>query len=121
MTDALQNLLKQLRLSGLLSTLEVRLHEAAASQLSHRDFLELILQDELAVRNERLLGRRVKAAQFREVKALDQFDWSFNRARGFFTMKIVPDERTLHAQEENRLDDHQTEPQSDSAILPIAQ
>ena len=26
MTDALQNLLKQLRLSGLLSTLEVRLH-----------------------------------------------------------------------------------------------
>jgi DNA replication protein DnaC len=78
MTDALQNLLKQLRLSGLLSTLEVRLHEAAASQLSHRDFLELILQDELAVRNERLLGRRVKAAQFREVKALDQFDWSFN-------------------------------------------
>jgi DNA replication protein DnaC len=78
MTDALQNLLKQLRLSGLLSTLEVRLHEAAANQLSHRDFLELILQDELAVRNERLLGRRVKAAQFREVKPLDQFDWSFN-------------------------------------------
>jgi len=31
MTDALQNLLKQLRLSGLLSTLEVRLHEAAAN------------------------------------------------------------------------------------------
>jgi len=78
MTDALQNLLKQLRLSGLLSTLEVRLHEAAANQLSHREFLELILQDELAVRNERLLGRRVKAAQFREVKMLDQFDWSFN-------------------------------------------
>jgi DNA replication protein DnaC len=78
MTDALQNLLKQLRLSGLLSTLEVRLHEAAANQLSHRDFLELILQDELAVRHERLLGRRVKAAQFREVKPLDQFDWSFN-------------------------------------------
>lgn len=78
MNDALQNLLKQLRLSGLLSTLEVRLHEATASQLSHRDFLELILQDELAVRNERLLGRRIKAAQFREVKALDQFDWSFN-------------------------------------------
>ena len=78
MTDALQSLLKQLRLSGLLSTLEVRLHEAVANQLSHRDFLELILQDELAVRNDRLIGRRVKAAQFREVKPLDQFDWSFN-------------------------------------------
>jgi DNA replication protein DnaC len=78
MNDALQNLLKQLRLSGLLSTLEVRLHEAAANQLSQRDFLELILQDELAVRNDRLIGRRVKVAQFREVKPLDQFDWSFN-------------------------------------------
>ena len=80
MTDALQNLLKQLRLSGLLSTLEVRLHEAAASQLSHREFLELILQDELTVRNDRQLERRVKAAQFREIKALDQFDWTFNPA-----------------------------------------
>jgi len=80
MNDILQNLLKQLRLSGLLSTLEVRLHEAAANQLSHRDFLELILHDELAVRNERQLGRRVKAANFRDLKTLDQFDWSFNPA-----------------------------------------
>jgi DNA replication protein DnaC len=80
MTDALQNLLKQLRLSGLLSTLEVRLHEAAANHLDHREFLELILHDELAVRSDRQLQRRVKAAQFREVKALDQFDWSFNAA-----------------------------------------
>ena len=78
MTDALQNLLKQLRLSGLLSTLEVRLHEAAANQLSHREFLELILHDELAVRSDRLMQRRIKAALFREVKTLDQFDWSFN-------------------------------------------
>ena len=80
MTDALQNLLKQLRLSGLLSTLEVRLHEAAANHLDHREFLEIILHDELAVRSDRQLQRRVKAAQFREVKALDQFDWSFNAA-----------------------------------------
>ena len=39
MTDGLQSLLKQLRLSGLLSTLEVRLHEAAANHLDHREFL----------------------------------------------------------------------------------
>src|SRR5580704_17749189 len=78
MNDGLQRLLKQLRLSGLLSTLEVRLHEAAAGHLDHREFLELILHDELAVRSDRLLQRRVKAALFREVKALDQFDWSFN-------------------------------------------
>ena len=78
MNDAMHTLLKQLRLSGLLSTLTVRLHEAAANSLGHAEFLELILQDELAVRSQRQLGRRVKAAGFRELKALDQFDWTFN-------------------------------------------
>src|SRR5436305_752648 len=67
-----------LRLSGLLESLEVRLQEAAGNRLSHAEFLELVLQDELVVRADRQLQRRVKAAQFRELKALDQFDWSFN-------------------------------------------
>lgn len=78
MNDRLLTMLKQLRLSGLAETLEVRLQEAAGHQLSHAEFLELILQDELLVRNERQIARRVKAAAFREVKPLDEFDWSFN-------------------------------------------
>ena len=40
-------LLRQLRLSGLAETLDVRLQEAAGHQLNHAEFLELILQDEL--------------------------------------------------------------------------
>ena len=78
MNDALHNALKKLRLSGLLEGLEVRLQEAAGHGLSHVEFLELILQDELAVRSDRQLQRRVKAALFRELKPLDQFDWAFN-------------------------------------------
>jgi DNA replication protein DnaC len=78
MHDRLQTTLRQLRLSGLARSLDVRLQEAAGHQLSHAEFLELILQDELLVRQERLIDRRVKAAQFRELKALDDFDWSFN-------------------------------------------
>ena len=78
MNDRLQTALRQLRLSGLSETLDVRLHEASTHQLSHAEFLELILQDELLVRNDRQIERRVKMAQFREVKALDDFDWSFN-------------------------------------------
>jgi hypothetical protein len=38
----------------------------------------LVLQDELMVRGDRLIERRVKAAQFRELRTLDQFDGSFN-------------------------------------------
>ena len=78
MNDSLRSTLKKLRLSGLLEGLEVRLQEAAGHGLSHLEFLELILQDELAVRSDRQLQRRVKAALFRELKPLDQFDWSFN-------------------------------------------
>ena len=39
----LDTVLKQLRLSALGRTLSVRLQEAAANRLSHREFLELIL------------------------------------------------------------------------------
>ena len=78
MNEALRKTLKQLRLSGLLESLEIRLQEAAGHGLSHGEFLELILQDELAVRADRQLQRRFKAAEFRERKSLEDFDWSFN-------------------------------------------
>ncbi len=78
MNDSLRSALKQLRLSGLLESLEVRRHEAAGNGLHHAEFLEIIVHDELAVRADRQLQRRVKAAQFRERKTLEDFDWSFN-------------------------------------------
>ena len=78
MNASLTTSLKQLRLSGLLETLDVRLQEAAGHQLQHAEFLELVLQDELAIRGQRLIERRIKLASFREVKTLDQFEWSFN-------------------------------------------
>jgi DNA replication protein DnaC len=78
MNERLQSALHQLRLSGLAQSLDIRLSEAAGHQLNHAEFLELILQDELAVRQERQIDRRVKAAGFRELKPLDDFDFSFN-------------------------------------------
>ncbi|MDB6122325.1 MAG: transposase/IS protein [Pedosphaera sp.] len=74
----LENTLKQLRLSGLLQTLDVRLQEAVANRLGHAEFLELICQDEINVRQQRLMERRPKAADFRGLKTLEDFDWSFN-------------------------------------------
>lgn len=78
MKETLQSALKRLRLSGLANTLDVRLQEATAGRLSHAEFLELIVQDELLVRQERLIARRVQAAGFRNLKTLEDFDWSFN-------------------------------------------
>jgi DNA replication protein DnaC len=78
MSDRLLPTLKKLRLSGLAQSLEVRLHEAATSGLNHREFLELLLQDELLIRNQRLIGRRTATANFREIRRLEDFDFSFN-------------------------------------------
>jgi len=78
MNNALSDALKRLRLSGLARTLDVRLQEAAGNSLNHAEFLETILQDELAIRKERRIARRIKTAAFRELKTLEDFDWRFN-------------------------------------------
>jgi DNA replication protein DnaC len=78
MNPQLQQAARQLRLSGLLNSLDLRLQEAETHQLPHAQFLELILQDELNVRRQRLLDKRRKLASFRDTKSLENFDWSFN-------------------------------------------
>jgi DNA replication protein DnaC len=78
MNERLRSTLQQLHLSGLAQSLDTRLQEAAGHQLNHAEFLELILQDELLVRQQRQIDRRVKAACFRELKPLDDFDFAFN-------------------------------------------
>ena len=76
--ETLMKTLKELRLSGLADSLDIRLQEAAGHRLNHAEFLELILQDEIQVRHERMIKRRVKQAMFRELKTIDGFDFSFN-------------------------------------------
>lgn len=78
MRESLREQLRKLRLSGLSETLDVRLSEAQSAKLTHAEFLELILQDELLVRDHRKIARRVKSASFRDLKTLEDFDWSFN-------------------------------------------
>jgi len=76
--NQLHQLLHQLRLSGLRETLSVRLQEAAANRLAPEEFLTLVLQDEINVRQQRQIQRRVKVADFSRLKPLDEFDWRFN-------------------------------------------
>jgi len=78
MNESLQSALKKLRLSGLAQSLDIRLQEAAGNGLNHTEFLELVLADELDVRADRRMNRRIQAAAFREPKTLEDFDFSFN-------------------------------------------
>ena len=78
MENTLTQQARALRLSGLLQTLEVRLEEARGHDLAHDEFLELIFTDELNIRGQRRIERRTKAASFRELKTLEDFDFAFN-------------------------------------------
>jgi hypothetical protein len=46
------------------SILKVRLEDARSNRLARAEFLELVLADEFAVRQERQIARRIKAAAF---------------------------------------------------------
>lgn len=79
MKEAMATTLRKLRLSGAAQTLEIRLQEARGNSLSHEEFFELVLQDELNIRKERMISRRVKLAAFRQgAKTLEDFSWDFN-------------------------------------------
>lgn len=72
--------LRQLRVSGMAATLESRIVEAQANHSAPLDFIASLVQDELQRRQDSLLDRRVKRAQFRDAsKTLDTFDFDFNR------------------------------------------
>ena len=72
--------LRRLRLSGMADVLEVRIQGAAAERQPHLDFLSALVGDELLRRQDRLLGRRIKQAGFRDTgKSLDSFDLDFNK------------------------------------------
>ena len=77
-------LLKQLRLSGILDSLEVRNREAIDRHLAYTDFLGLLVQDEVARREQKKLAQRLRRANFRSQKTLECFDFdrlpTLNRA-----------------------------------------
>lgn len=78
MNADLDRKLRHLRLTGIALALPARNQEAIHHHLAYVDFLELLVEDELARRRDRLLARRLKAAGIPEVKTIETFDWSFN-------------------------------------------
>jgi DNA replication protein DnaC len=67
--------LKQLRLSGILDSLEARNRQAIESKLAYTEFLALLIGDEVARREQKKFSSRLRRAQFRTTKTLEQFDF----------------------------------------------
>ena len=74
-TSEVKHLLKQLRLSGILSTLPDRVSYAAGNKLTHQEFLELVLSDEVERRRQGSLERRLHNARVSLDQVIERFDW----------------------------------------------
>lgn len=76
--DELVPLLKKLRMSGVLQTLELRTTQAVDDSLSHSEFLYRLLADEVERRDGKQLDMRLRKASFEHGRTLEDFDFHFN-------------------------------------------
>ena len=70
--------LKNLRLSGILETLEVRNQEAIQEKCTYVEFLQKLLEDEVERRGQKQLSLRLRRSGLSPAKTLEAFDFSFN-------------------------------------------
>lgn len=70
--------LKQLRLSGILETLEARNRQAIDAKWSYVEFLSRLLEDEVERRAQKQLVLRLRRSTVNTTKTLEGFDFSFN-------------------------------------------
>jgi DNA replication protein DnaC len=69
-----------LRIPVTAEQLDAALEHAEKAGLSHVDFLHRLLAEQAGQRRQRSIERRIKDANFRELKPLSAFDWNFNPA-----------------------------------------
>jgi len=75
--QTLLSTLKEFKLSGIVSSLEERLIYAKSNNLSYKELLELLCEDEKNTRKDNGYQRRRKAAKLPTIKLLEDFDFSF--------------------------------------------
>lgn len=76
--DQLLPKLKNLRLSGILATLEVRNHQAIEEKCTYVEFLEKLLEDEVERRTQKQLSLRLRRSNLDPAKTLETFNFQFN-------------------------------------------
>jgi len=74
-TTELKQTLKKLKLGGILATLPERGSYAKTQKLSHGEFLELVLNDEIERREQGRTARRMKSAYLDQEQTFERFDW----------------------------------------------
>jgi DNA replication protein DnaC len=77
LTSQLHLSLQQLRLSGMVETLEHRNRQAIDGQWSYLEFLMALIEDEVERRAQKQLNSRLRQAKVNTTKTLESFDFLF--------------------------------------------
>jgi DNA replication protein DnaC len=77
MNSTLSKHLRNLKLSGVAKTIEVRNEQAIKEKLSYMEFLELLIEDEFANRKDNSYKKRFQKAHFPFTKTLEEYDFNF--------------------------------------------
>jgi len=70
--------LRRLKLSGVLQTLDLRTRQAVDENLDQQEFLYRLLHDEIERRDGKKLQERLARANFEHDRTLEAFNWLFN-------------------------------------------
>ena len=73
--EKIKGRLKQLRLSGAITSLETRNQYALENKISYMDFLELLLEDEWAIRQSNAYRNRLVQSKLNEQKRPGSRNW----------------------------------------------
>lgn len=74
---SIKNRLKELKLVACAESIDIRNEEALRNNLSYCQFLDKLLEDELAFRNARAYDRRMKDSELEPSKTIENYDFSF--------------------------------------------
>ncbi|MFG1978352.1 ATP-binding protein, partial [Nonomuraea fuscirosea] len=97
---ALQQVLRALKLGGMLDTLDARLAQAHAGDLGHLDFLQVLCQDEISRRDTNALAKRMHRARFENSQAtFEGFDFAASPKLPAAQIRDLMALRWLHAGE----------------------
>lgn len=69
--------LKELKLSGIAKTYDIRNEQAIKEKISYLEFLELLIEDEMSNRKDNSYKKRTIQAKFPSIKTLEEYDFNF--------------------------------------------
>ncbi|WP_062411126.1 IS21-like element helper ATPase IstB [Paenibacillus naphthalenovorans] len=101
LNERLQNAFRQLGWSRIPEVLHTHAEEAAKHNISYLEFLDKLLQEELAAKQDRFIRMRTRLARLPFHKTLDQFDFSFQpsiderRIRDLATLRFIENQENL--------------------------